>query len=448
MKSFQQPTIKESLASQGMTLRGCTLRAGQGDMREGMYMELIGSEDENKTREKPIPPPKHRENRLSPPPYPTSKPLATGPKNPLPPFFSDSTEMSTDDYNNVSTQLKRAARSWNKNDQHPLDVPSTDSEVFLNIAKARSDKEIDQTHNTDIEDGSKLTNRGESSEARGLKSLEIKQKELPQKPSVEQLLSKLQELSSTNTNTNAGSSEDDIPSGYMIPTLQSKDSNNGKTPFNLSGFKEQQMPTSNISKPAISEFPKMTIKEQTQLNKLNEWGVKEEQRIKFDKERHVYVSAETLRPVILSNQDQICHLPSLTYYAVSTPRYIYYEVENSQERPGWNMLYNVDEEIEHPVVSITGVKEMYSESIDQFPYITPSIVPHVSELASPYWAERKEDITDEHLVTLGTHQQQFLGSLKPKRKVELKPVKPVLVDEVREERGPKFQVQKKMTERN
>ena len=93
----------------------------------------------------------------------------------------------------------------------------------MNVAKARSDKEIDQTHNTDIEDGSKLTNWGESSEVRGLKSLEIKQKELPQKPSVEQLLSKLQELSSTNTNTNAGSSEHDIPSGYMIPMLQSKD---------------------------------------------------------------------------------------------------------------------------------------------------------------------------------------------------------------------------------
>ena len=34
MKSFQQPSIKDSLASQGMTLRGCTVRAGQGDMRE------------------------------------------------------------------------------------------------------------------------------------------------------------------------------------------------------------------------------------------------------------------------------------------------------------------------------------------------------------------------------------------------------------------------------
>ena len=127
---------------------------------------------------------------------------------------------------------------------------------------------------------------------------------------------------------------------------------------------------------------------------------------------------------------------------MSTPRYIYYEVENAQEKPGWNMLYNIDTEIEHPVVSITGVKEMYSESIDQFPYITPSIMPSVSELASPYWAERKEEITDEHLVTLGKYQQQFLGSFKPEREVELEPAKKALVNEVREEGGPKFQESK------
>ena len=67
LKSFQQPTIKESLASQGMTLRGHTLRAGQGDMREGTYMELMGSDNENETRENPPPPPppKNRENTSS-----------------------------------------------------------------------------------------------------------------------------------------------------------------------------------------------------------------------------------------------------------------------------------------------------------------------------------------------------------------------------------------------
>ena len=61
MKSFQQPTIKDSLASQAMTLRGRTVRAGQGDMREATYMEIIGSDNENKTRENPQPPPKDKE---------------------------------------------------------------------------------------------------------------------------------------------------------------------------------------------------------------------------------------------------------------------------------------------------------------------------------------------------------------------------------------------------
>ena len=157
MKSFQQPTIKESLASQGMTLRRCTLRAGQGDMREGTYMELIGSDNENKTRENPLPPLKSRENTLSLPPHPAPKPLEKNPKNPLPLFFSDSTEMSTDEYNKVSTQLKQAARSLNKNDQHPLGVPSTDSEVSPSLTKTRPDKDADQVHNTDIDSGSKLT---------------------------------------------------------------------------------------------------------------------------------------------------------------------------------------------------------------------------------------------------------------------------------------------------
>ena len=78
----------------------------------------------------------------------------------------------------------------------------------------------------------------EGSEARDLKSVEIRQKELPKKPLVEQILSKSQEPSGTDTTNNTGSSEDDIPSGYMIPTLQSKDSNKGKIPFNLSGFKD------------------------------------------------------------------------------------------------------------------------------------------------------------------------------------------------------------------
>ena len=100
------------------------------------------------------------------------------------------------------------------------------------------------------------------------------------------------------------------------------------------------------------------------------------------------------------------------------------------------MLYNVDEEIKHPVVSKTGVREMYGESIDQFPYITAPIEP--SELTSPYWAEQKEEVTDEHLVTLGKHQQQFLGNLKLKNERESEPVGEVFVNETREE-SPKLQ---------
>ena len=231
MKSFQQPTIKDSLASQGMTLRGCTVRAGQGDIREGTYMELIGSDKETKTRENPQPPLTDRENPLSPPPHPTLKPLVKDPKNPPPLCLSDSTEMSTDEYNKVSMQLKQAAKSLNKNDQHPLDVPSMDSEAFPNLAKTRPDEGTDQIHNADID--SKLK---EGSEARGLKSLGIRQEELPQKPLAGQVSPKLQEPSDTDTTNNTGSSEDDIPSGYMIPTLQLKDLNKGKIPFNLSGF--------------------------------------------------------------------------------------------------------------------------------------------------------------------------------------------------------------------
>ena len=163
-------------------------------------------------------------------------------------------------------------------------------------------------------------------------------------------------------------------------------------------------------------------------------GSEERTKKKFDKERRIYVFAETLRPIILSNKDQICHLPSLTYYALSTPRYIYYEVENAQGNIGWNMLYNMDEEIKHPVVSITRVREMYGESIDQFPYITALIKP--SELTSPYWVEREEEVTDEHLVTLGKHQQKFLGNLKLKNEKEFEPVREA--PETREE-GPKPQ---------
>ena len=103
------------------------------------------------------------------------------------------------------------------------------------------------------------------------------------------------------------------------------------------------------------------------------------------------------------------------------------------------MLYNIDIEIGHPVVSITKAREMYSESLNQFPYITPLPMPIASELVLPYWTERREEIMDEHLVTLGKHQQQFLGSLNPKREVEPKAREKALVDEAKGERVPKTQ---------
>ena len=60
----------------------------------------------------------------------------------------------------------------------------------------------------------------------------------------------------------------------------------------------------------------------------------------------------------------------------------------------------------------------------------------MSELASPYWAESREQISDEHLVNLGRHQQLFLGNLNPKREVESNPGKKVSVNEVRGEKVP------------
>ena len=166
--------------------------------------------------------------------------------------------MSTDKYNKVSKQLKQAAKSLNKNNQHPLDVPSTDSETFPRLAKGRSGEGIDQVRNTDID--SKLKS---DSETGGLKSSSIRQEELPQKP--------LAEPSDTDITNNTGSSKDDIPSGYMIPTHQQKDLDRRKIPFNLSELKEQQGPKDNIREHAISKLPEVLPQEQSQLRKLNEW---------------------------------------------------------------------------------------------------------------------------------------------------------------------------------
>ena len=91
---------------------------------------------------------------LSPPPYPapkspseiTEKDL----KTPLPPTFSDLTEMSTDDYNKVSGQLKQTVSLLNKkrdkeNKEETKDeIPSTDSEVSFNFNKRNQGNKISQ----------------------------------------------------------------------------------------------------------------------------------------------------------------------------------------------------------------------------------------------------------------------------------------------------------------
>ena len=115
MRNFNQPSIRESLASQGMMLRGRTIRAGQGDSREGVYTKLIGLDKNKEKKEKEIPPQPppldDRDVSLSLPPHPVPKqPLERNPqKTPPPPSFSDSAEMSTDDYNKVNGQLKQVA---------------------------------------------------------------------------------------------------------------------------------------------------------------------------------------------------------------------------------------------------------------------------------------------------------------------------------------------------
>ena len=122
MKNFDQPSVHKSLASQGMILRGRMIRAGQDNTGKKVYTELTNPTRELERQKEipPQPPPLPRRSRsLSPPPYPAlgpplklreGKELETLP----PPTFSDLTEMSMDDYNKVSLQLKQIATFLNK----------------------------------------------------------------------------------------------------------------------------------------------------------------------------------------------------------------------------------------------------------------------------------------------------------------------------------------------
>ena len=105
---------------------------------------------------------------------------------------------------------------------------------------------------------------------------------------------------------------------------------------------------------------------------------------------------------------------------MSLPHYVYYEVENLHENPDVPIFYNIDSKVDHMVMTVADMKEIYGENVSKIPYIAPALdnALRKTEKVSPYWANQgqTEEITDEHLVTLGRHQQQFLSSFKPKPK--------------------------------
>ena len=57
--------------------------------------------------------------------------------------------MSTDEHNNVSTQLRQAAQLLNKNNQLQSETLSTDSEVHSGKPKVKTAKDVYQAHSAD-----------------------------------------------------------------------------------------------------------------------------------------------------------------------------------------------------------------------------------------------------------------------------------------------------------
>ena len=105
MENFYQPSMYESLASQGMTLRGGTIRANQDNTGERDYTDLTNPTKEmDTTSTAPLP---RRSRSLSLPPCPAPVPPLKfrgrySLETPPPPTLSNSTEMSTDDFCKVS----------------------------------------------------------------------------------------------------------------------------------------------------------------------------------------------------------------------------------------------------------------------------------------------------------------------------------------------------------
>ena len=102
---------------------------------------------------------------------------------------------------------------------------------------------------------------------------------------------------------------------------------------------------------------------------------------------------------------------------------MYYKVENPHENLDVPMIYNIDYKVDHIIFSVAEMRDIYTENVSRFCYIVTALALHNTtgkvEKVSPYGAnqgDQVEQITDEHLVTLGKHQQQFLGSFKLKPK--------------------------------
>ena len=105
----------------------------------------------------------------------------------------------------------------------------------------------------------------------------------------------------------------------------------------------------------------------------------------------------------------LCHYPTTCIF----------QVENPHESPEATVFYNIDLKVDHIVFSIAEMRDIHGEEASRFHSIAPteSNTKKDIEKMYPYWVnqgEQTEEITDEHLITLGKHQLQFLSSFKPK----------------------------------
>ena len=161
---------------------------------------------------------------------------------------------------------------------------------------------------------------------------------------------------SSNDIATSTASEDEVPSSYMIPHFEQIGLNKGKSPHAIPNMTGSYKPkilsglmgdgddtirlsprredsvlsgSSTLETNSPSSTKNHEEEQSSHLRQLDEYGIKLEQRIKFDGERFGYIFAKSLRPVNLTVRDIICHLPSLTYYALSLPHYMYFSSRES-----------------------------------------------------------------------------------------------------------------------